>query len=98
MTSDAMLSRDHPTTLINPAFAASIIRRRHYDAMLPSLNLPDRSRLRLTVDLIVGVPYVLVLWGIDELRGLPERIASLLHRATIGDRGEKCRKKQEGSE
>lgn len=66
--------------------------------MLPSLNLPDRSRLRLTVDLIVGVPYVLVLWGIDELRGLPERIASLLHRATIGDRGEKCRKKQEGSE
>ena len=73
--------------------------RGNYDAMLlPSLSLPHRSRLRLTADLIVGVPYVLMLWAIDELRVLPERIASLFHSGAIENRREKCRKKQEARE
>ena len=80
------------------ALTASIMRRRRYDAMLPSLSLPNRSRLRLTFDLIVGIPYVLMLWGIDELRGLPERIVSMFHRAAVANRHEKCRKKHEAGE
>lgn len=78
--------------------AASIIRRRHYDAMLPSLNLPNRSRLRLTLDLMIGIPFLFILWRFDALRVSLDRIASLFHRAAVGDRGEKRRKKHEASE
>lgn len=78
--------------------AASIIRRRHYDAMLPSFSLPNRSRMRLTLDLMVGIPFLFILWRLDALRVSLDRIASLFHRATIGDCREKGRKKQEASE
>ena len=78
--------------------AASIIRRGHYDAMLPSLNLPNRSRLRLILDLMIGIPFLFILWRFDALRVSLDRIVSLFHRAAVGDRGEKCRKKHEASE
>lgn len=81
-----------------PSLAASIIRRRQYDAMLPSLSLPNRSRMRLILDLSIGVPFLLMVWGIDELRMLPKRIASPSHRAVIGNRREECWKKHEASE
>jgi len=77
---------------------ASIIRRKHYDAMLPSLSLPNRTRVRLTLDLMVGIPFLFMLWGVDELRASPARIASVFHRAAIGNRREKRRKKYESSE
>jgi hypothetical protein len=48
--------------------AASIIERRRYDAMLPSRNFVNRSRLRLILDLMVGIPFLLILLGIDVLR------------------------------
>ena len=48
--------------------AASIIARRRYDAMLPSRNFVNRSRLRLILDLMVGIPFLLILLGIDVLR------------------------------
>jgi hypothetical protein len=48
--------------------AASIIERRRYDAMLPSRNFVNRSRLRSILDLIVGIPFLLILLGIDVLR------------------------------
>ena len=77
---------------------ASIIRRRHYDAMLSSLNLPHRSRLGLAFDLILGIPCVLLLWGIDALRVFPGRIASVFDRTAVVNRHEKRRKKHEASE
>src|ERR1051325_5410758 len=76
---------------------ASIIRRKHYDAMLPSLSLPNRTRVRLTLDLMAGIPFLFMLWGVDELRASPARIASVFHRAAIGNRREKRRKKYESS-
>jgi hypothetical protein len=48
--------------------AASIIERRRYDAMLPSRNFVNRSRLRLILDLMIGIPFLLILLGIDVLR------------------------------
>jgi hypothetical protein len=74
---------------------ASIIRRRHYDAMLPSLNLPNRSWLRLTLDLMAGIRFFLALWGLDEVRVRLERIASVAHRAAAANRHQECRKKQD---
>ena len=48
--------------------AASIIERRRYDAMLPGGSFVNRSRLRLILDLMVGIPFLLILLGIDVLR------------------------------
>jgi hypothetical protein len=78
--------------------AASIILRRRYDAVLPALNLPNRSPLRLTLNLIVGIPFLLMLWGLDALRLSLERIASVVYRTAGGNRHEKCRKKQEANQ
>src|SRR5215471_3625149 len=89
-----MLSRT-PNDSSQAGLAASIIRRRHYDAMLPSLNLPNRLRLRLTLDLVVGIPFLLMLWGIDGVRVRLERIASMTCRAAAANRHEQCREKQE---
>ena len=36
--------------------------------MLPSRNFVNRSRLRLILDLMVGIPFLLILVGIDVLR------------------------------
>jgi hypothetical protein len=66
--------------------------------MLPSLNLPNRSRLRLILDLIVGIPYLLMLWRLDALRMSFARIISLFHRTAVVNRHEKRRKKHEASE
>ena len=77
-------ARVDPTTV-------SSLKRIHYDAMLPELNLRNRSRLRLLFDLIVGIPYLIALWRLDAIRVSLERIASLFHRAAIGSRCEKCR-------
>jgi hypothetical protein len=78
--------------------AASIIRRRQYDAVLLALNLPNRSRLRLTLDLIVGIPFLLMLWGLDELRLSPQRIVLVFHRTAVANRHEKRGKKHKASE
>ena len=78
--------------------AASISRRRQYDAVLPALNLPNRSRLRLTLDLIVGIPFLLMLWRLDEVRVRLERITSRINRTAAANRHEKCRKKYEASQ
>jgi len=91
------LSRDHPTTL-NQAGFTSIVRQRHYDVVLPSLNLPNRSRLRLTLDLIVGIPLLLMLWGLDEVRVRLERITSRICPGAAAKRHEECRKTQESSD
>ena len=82
----------------NQAGVTSIIRRRHYDVALPSLNLPNRSRLRLTLDLIVGIPLLLMLWGLDEVRVWLERVTSRIYRDAAANRHEKGRKTQESSE
>jgi len=74
---------------------ASVIRRRHYDAMLPSLNLPNRSWLRLTLDLMVGIPFLLTLWGLEEVRVRLERIASVSRRAAAVNRHQECQKKRD---
>lgn len=66
--------------------------------VLPSLNLPNRSRLRLTLDLIVGIPLLLMLWGLDEVRVRLERITSRIYRDAAANRHEKCRKTQESSD
>jgi len=63
--------------------------------MLPSLNLPNRSRLRLMLDLTMGIPFLLALWGLDEARVRLERITSGIYRASAANRHEQCRKKQE---
>ena len=78
--------------------AARITLRKQYDITLPALDLPKRSRLRLTLDLIIAIPLLLILWGLDELRLLPARIASVFHRTAVGNRQEKCRKKHEASQ
>ena len=54
--------------------------------VLPSLNLPNRSRLRLTLDLIVGIPLLLMLWGLDEVRVRLERITSRIYRDAAANR------------
>ena len=88
---DAMLSR-----ISDDADQAGLpARRRHYDAMLPSLNLTSRSWLRLTFDLMVGVLFLLALWGLDEVRVRLERIASVTCRPAAANRHEECQKKQE---
>lgn len=66
--------------------------------MLPSLNLPNRSRLRLTLDLMIGIPFWFIFWRFDALRVSLDRIVSLFHRAAVGDRGEKRRKKHKAGE
>jgi len=53
--------------------------------------------MRLTLDLMVGIPFLFILWRLDALRVSLDRIASLFHRAAVGDRGEKGRKKHEAS-
>ena len=96
-TPDAMLSRpsEDPD---RAGLTASMFRRRHYDAMLPSLNLPNRSRLRLTLDLLLGIPFLLLLWGLDEVRARLERITSGTCRAAAANRHEQCRKKQKAGQ
>ena len=74
-------------------FAASIMMRRQSDAILPSLNLPNRSRLRLTLDLMVGIPFLLMLWGLDGARVRLEHIASVTCRAAAANRHQESRKK-----
>ena len=54
--------------------------------VLPSLDLPNRSRLRLTLDLIVGIPLLLMLWGLDEVRVRLERITSRIYRDAAANR------------
>jgi hypothetical protein len=76
----------------------SIIRRKDYDAALPSLNLRNRSRLRLTLDLIVGIPLLLILWGLDGVRVRLERMMSRIYRDAPANRHEKGRKTQESSD
>ena len=66
--------------------------------VLPSLNLPNRSRLRLTLDLIVGIPLLLMLWGLDEVRVRLERITSRIYRDAAANRHENCQKTQESSD
>ena len=45
------------------AIDRSVVVRRYYDAMLPvAVHLPPRSRFRLALDLIVGVPVLGALW------------------------------------
>ena len=63
--------------------------------MLPSLNLPKRSRLRLMFDLTMGIPFLLTLWGLDGVRARLERITSGIYRTAAANRHEQCRKKQE---
>src|SRR5262249_54851139 len=76
-------------------FAASIMMRRQSDEILPSLNLPKRSRLRLMFDLTMGIPFLLTLWGLDGVRARLERITSGIYRTAAANRHEHCRKKQE---
>jgi len=66
-------SRREPLSIDDPdedegVLAANIIERRLYDAMLPNKNFVNRSRLRLILDLMVGIPFLLILLGIDVLR------------------------------
>jgi hypothetical protein len=84
-------ARVGPTTV-------SSIKRIHYDAMLPELNLPNRSWLRLVFDLIVGIPYLIMLWRLDALRVSLERFAWRFHGAAVGNSREKRWKKHEASE
>ena len=66
--------------------------------VLPSSNLPNRSRLRLTLDLMVGIPLLLMLWGLDEVRVRLERITSRMYRDAAASRHEKGRKTPESSD
>jgi hypothetical protein len=90
-----------PSDDSNQAGFTSIVRQRHYDVVLSSLNLPNRSRLRLTLDLIVGIPLLLMLWGLDEVRVRLERITSRICPGAAAKRHEECRecrKTQESSD
>jgi hypothetical protein len=78
--------------------AASVIARVQHDAILPALNLPARSWLRLTFDLTLGVPFLLTLWGLDSVRVRLERLGPLVYHATIGNRREKGWQKQKASQ
>jgi len=66
--------------------------------MLPSLNLPNRSPIRLTLDLLLGIPFLLLLWGLDEVRARLERTASGIYRTAAANRHEQCRKEHEASQ
>jgi len=71
------LQLDHARTT---AIDRSVVARRHYDGMLPAaVHLPPRSRFRLALDLIVGVPILGALWLLNLRR--TGQLRSVSHKA-----------------